>query len=53
MIVRDNDLDNAPSAGDLFSIKLSSATALDDELPEETVFYERAGVLGGGNLTVK
>ena len=51
--VRDNDGDLAPSKGDLFSIKLSNATAVTSELDPTTVFYARAGVLAGGNLTVK
>jgi hypothetical protein len=58
--VRDNDLDRAPSAGDFFSIKLSTVTEVCPngttpcitEFPTETVFYARAGLLGGGNLTV-
>ncbi len=61
VIVRDNDGNFAPSTGDLFSIKLSSATILDCENPPlgcsqlraGTVFYARAGFLAGGNLTVK
>ena len=53
VIVRDDDGNLAASKGDFFSIKLSSATALDDELNPETVFYARAGYLAGGNLTVK
>jgi hypothetical protein len=50
--VRDNDEDLAPSPGDFFSIKLSSATALSSQLPAATVFYARAGTLKSGNLTV-
>jgi hypothetical protein len=59
VIVRDNDGNLRPSTGDLFSIKLSSATISDctlldcSELPAATVFYARAGFLAGGNLTVK
>jgi len=43
----------AVSAGDFFSIKLSTATALDDDLDPATVFYARAGYLAGGSITVK
>ena len=55
VIVRDNDMNRAPSKGDFFSIKLSSATAYCkdfscSQLPG--VFYTRAGVLSSGNLTV-
>lgn len=58
--VRDNDLDHAPSPGDYFSIKLSTVTEVRSgdppswitEFPKDTVFYARAGMLGGGNLTV-
>ncbi len=53
VIVRDNDDNLAPSKGDFFSIKLSSATNVVSELDPATVFYARAGVLEGGNLTVK
>jgi hypothetical protein len=59
VIVRDNDGNMAPSTGDFFSIKLSSATISDctlydcSQLPVGTVFYARAGFLAGGNLTVK
>jgi len=57
VIVRDNDMNRAPSAGDYFSIKLSTATApcVDpacSQLPVGTVFYARAGLLSSGNLTV-
>jgi hypothetical protein len=52
VIVRDNDGDRAPSPGDFFSIKLSSATAVTSELDPDTVFYARAGTLSGGNLKV-
>jgi predicted small lipoprotein YifL len=51
--VRDNDGNLKPSAGDFFSIKLSSATAVTSELDPAKVFYARAGELEGGNLTVK
>jgi hypothetical protein len=53
VIVRDNDRNMAPSTGDLFSIKLSSATAVTSVLDPLTVFYARAGYLAGGNITVK
>jgi hypothetical protein len=53
VIVRDNDGNLRPSTGDLFSIKLSSVTAVTSELDPLTVFYARAGFLAGGNLTVK
>ena len=53
VIVRDNDGNLRPSTGDLFSIKLSSATAVTSELDPTAVFYARAGFLAGGNLTVK
>jgi hypothetical protein len=52
VIVRDNDQNLAPSKGDFFSIKLSSTTTLTSELDAATVFYTRAGLLAGGNLTV-
>jgi hypothetical protein len=56
VIVRDNDMNRAPSTGDYFSIKLSSATRCADlecsQLPAGTVFYTRAGLLSSGNLTV-
>jgi hypothetical protein len=52
VIVRDNDGNLAPSKGDLFSIKLSSATALTSNVDPLT-FYARAGYLAGGNLTVR
>jgi hypothetical protein len=53
VIVRDNDGNLAPSKGDFFSIKLSSATAVTSKLDPLTVFYSREGILEGGNLTVK
>jgi hypothetical protein len=52
VIVRDNDRDLAPSRGDFFSIQLSSEPQVTSELDPATVFYARAGVLAGGNLTV-
>jgi hypothetical protein len=53
VIVRDNDGNLRPSTGDLFSIKLSSATAVTSVLDPAKVFYARAGFLAGGNLMVK
>jgi len=67
VIVQDNDQSLTPSARDSFSIKLSSVTSIYTnecppdvdppcvitEFPTETVFYARAGLLGGGNITVK
>jgi hypothetical protein len=53
VVVRDNDMNRAPSTGDYFQIRLSSGTVLDDELDPATVFYTRAGFLAGGNLTVR
>ncbi|MFC7358704.1 hypothetical protein [Nocardioides astragali] len=52
VIVRDNDRNGAPTSGDFFSVKLSSATAVTAELDPATVFYTRAGLLRSGNLTV-
>jgi hypothetical protein len=52
VIVRDNDMNRAPSTGDYFQITLSSATAVTSELDPATVFYTRAGLLSSGNLTV-
>jgi hypothetical protein len=52
VVVRDNDMNRAPSRGDYFQITLSSATVLDDELDPATVFYTRAGLLSSGNITV-
>ena len=62
VMVRDNDKNRAPSSGDFFSIKLSSAATTPcasyppdltcSELPAGTVFYARAGTLSSGNLTV-
>jgi hypothetical protein len=52
VIVRDNDMNRAPSPGDYFQIRLSSGTVLDDELDPTKVFYTRAGFLQGGSLTV-
>ena len=53
VIVRDNDGNLAPSPGDYFSIRLSSATVPSSELDPATVFYARAGLVQGGNITVK
>jgi hypothetical protein len=53
VIVRDNDVNHAPSPGDYFQIRLSSGTVLDDELDPALVFYTRAGLLSSGNLTVR
>ena len=53
VIVRDNDMNRAPSKGDYFQITLSSGTAVASELDPATVFYTRAGLLSSGNLTVK
>jgi hypothetical protein len=52
VIVRDNDMNRAPSPGDYFQITLSSGTVLSSELDPGTVFYTRAGLLSSGNLTV-
>jgi hypothetical protein len=54
--VKDNDGNLRPSPRDYFSIKLSSATTCEDPLCSTLpgpVFYARAGLLAGGNLTVK
>jgi hypothetical protein len=54
VIVRDNDMNHAPSPGDFFSIKLTNVTALTSQFPDPTtVFYTRAGLLSSGNLTVR
>jgi hypothetical protein len=50
--VRDNDMDRAPSTGDVFKITLSSATALASQFAPAEVVYTRAGTLSSGNLTV-
>jgi hypothetical protein len=57
VIVRDNDMNHAPSTGDYFQITLSSATASpvtpgDSQLDPAAVFYIRGGTLSSGNLTV-
>jgi len=51
--VQDNDHNRVPSRGDYFQITLSGTTALTSELDPATVFYTRAGLLEGGNITVK
>jgi len=61
--VRDNDQNFAPSPGDYFSIKLSTSTTTPcnsyppdpdcSQLPAASVVYTRAGLLAGGNITVK
>ena len=57
--VRDNDGNVAPSRGDYFQIRLSSATISDctlfdcSTLEPAKVFYVRAGILSSGNLTVR
>ena len=53
VVVRDNDANLQPSAGDFFSITLSNATVVTSVLAPAGVFYARAGVLAGGNITVK
>ena len=53
VIVRDDDMNGAPRTGDYFQISLSSGTVLASELDPATVFYARAGLLGGGNITVE
>ena len=55
--VKDNDLNHTPSAGDWFSIQLSTQvcpTATVACLSQLTapVFYTRQGVLAGGNIIV-
>jgi hypothetical protein len=52
VVVRDNDMDRVPSAGDYFQITLPSATAVTSVLDSASVFYTWAGVLSSGNLTV-
>jgi hypothetical protein len=57
--VHDNDGNLKPSKGDFFSIQLSNdaGCAMGEfgcsDLVPDSVFYARAGVLAGGNLTVK
>jgi hypothetical protein len=52
VIVRDNDKNRAPSTGDYFHIRLSSAPTVSSQLEPATVFYSRGGLLSSGNLTV-
>lgn len=52
VIVRDNDMNRAPSTGDYFQIRLSGGTVLGTQLDAATVFYTRGGLLSSGNLTV-
>jgi hypothetical protein len=53
VIVRDNDQDYPRSVGDFFSIKLSTVTDSQiTEFPAGTVFYARAGLVEGGNITI-
>ena len=53
VIVRDNDMNRAPSICDYFQIKLSSVTALTSEFVDPAlVIYTRGGLLSSGNLTV-
>jgi hypothetical protein len=52
VIVRDNDMNRAPSTGDYFQITLSSGTVAGSQLDPAAVFYTRAGYLSAGNLTV-
>jgi hypothetical protein len=52
VIVRDNGQGNTGSA-DYFSIRLSTSTEGQyTEFPDETVFYARAGLVEGGNITI-
>jgi hypothetical protein len=62
VIVRDNDMNRAPSMGDYFQIRLSSVPVFCGAVPPDprcsqldpaTVFYTRAGLLSSGNLTVR
>ena len=53
VIIRDNDGDLAPSRGDFFSIKLTTVTdSTVTAFPVASVFYARAGLLGGGQIVV-
>jgi hypothetical protein len=59
VIVRDNDMDRAPSRGDYFSINLTTVTTPCTSVPPDPTcsdlpagFYTRAGLLSSGNLTV-
>jgi hypothetical protein len=51
VIVKDNDKNSAPSAGDTFQITLSGGTTLSSTL-EGPLFYTRGGTLSAGNITV-
>ncbi|MDQ3778154.1 MAG: hypothetical protein M3310_04720 [Actinomycetota bacterium] len=58
--VRDNDSDGAPSAGDYFSIKLTTVTTPCTSYPPAPTcsvlpagFYARAGLLSSGNIRVE
>jgi hypothetical protein len=55
--VRDDDRNMTPSAGDYFKITLSTGTCasptdLSCSVLSGTLFYTRAGLLAGGNITV-
>jgi hypothetical protein len=59
VIVRDNDMNRAPSRGDYFSINLTTVTTGCTSFPPDPTcsdlpagFYTRAGLLSSGNLTV-
>jgi hypothetical protein len=59
VVVRDNDMDRAPSRGDYFSINLTTVTTACTSLPLDPTcsdlpagFYTRTGLLSSGNLTV-
>jgi hypothetical protein len=59
VIVRDNDLNHAPSTGDYFSINLTGVTTACTSVPPDPTcsdlpagFYTRDGLLSSGNLTV-
>ena len=53
VIVRDNDQNQAPSKGDFFSIRLSTVTDTTiTDFPVPSVFYARAGLLAGGEISV-
>jgi hypothetical protein len=60
VIVRDNDVNGAPSKGDYFSINLTSVTTSCTSIPPDPTcsdlppgFYTRGGLLSSGNLTVE
>jgi hypothetical protein len=56
VVVQDNDRNRAPSAGDSFSIVLTTVTdpTVTDlgSLMAPVLFYARGGLLGGGNISV-